>query len=85
MTNPLKTHINSPELIRAIRIAYRVAWLLPLLEAASYTREIVQSWKSGDARDTLNALELLRWALGNLEGSWGAYTELRNAIRGVAR
>lgn len=74
----------APELLEAIRIARRVAWILPVVEAAEYVREIRAALADGDVRGVISAIGLLVLAIGNVEDAWRAYDELRSSWWKVA-
>jgi hypothetical protein len=67
-------------LIRAIRIAYRVAWLLPQETAAEYVRTLARAWKAADRQGCLVTLAAIAWELGETVGTWEAWNELRMSM-----
>lgn len=75
-----KDYTANQNLIKAIRVAYRVAWLLPLAEAAEYVREIARAWRAGDRNSTVSAVGLVLLALGNISGTWSQWVELRTIL-----
>jgi len=76
-------NINDLNLLRAIRCGYGWSRILPREECSDFIQEISRCWKEGDVHYLMNALNLLRFSLGNLEGAHTAYREFSEALSKV--
>jgi len=72
-----------PDVIKACRVTYRLAWLAPSqLDAAHVCRVVARAWKRGDVAIMRAALESLEVMLRDVEGAYPAVEQLReNASR----
>jgi hypothetical protein len=70
---------QNANIIRAIRVAYRVAWMLPADSAVEYVRTLAAAWRECDREGCATTLGMIQWELSNVEGAWSAWWELKLA------
>ena len=76
------TQTNRPGLIKAIRIAYAKAFILPNHEGAEWVRAIRATWLDGDMDGLTMSLGGLYFALGEVDAPQ-AHERLGRALRAV--
>lgn len=72
----MDANINHPALITAIRLAYRLAGILPAEQGAEHIREIHRSWRDGWIAGVHNSLFNLGNDLDTVEGAEHRRAEL---------
>ncbi len=66
--------------IRAIRIGFKAANLLPVEDQSFVLRGLSRSWKARNVPMVVTWLETIMVLLEDIEGAWDAYTDCRQAI-----